>query len=199
MAKFPEYSTLGFANPLGIEIVTKTLVSQFEDLGDEKRKQKKLYPTRNISLSYKNLSRTEGAIIWKFFIARGGSYESFNFFLNYADIYVGEYVSTGNASDTVYNLPSKTSSLRTIYLNGVAQGTPADYTIGSGSGEDGADNITFVAAPGLGVRITYDFTGLLKIRCRFMEDSHSFEQIYNRLISSGVLLKWLLNTTVITE
>ncbi len=198
MAKFPEYSTLGWANPLVIDILTKTLISRFEDLGDEKRKQKKLYPTRNVALSYKNLSRVNGRVIWQFFMDRGGSYEAFNFFLNYSDAYEGEYISTGNASETTYNLPSKSSSLRTIYLDGVAQETPTDYTITDGAGEDGADRLVFVAAPARGVRITYDFTGKLKIRCRFIDDVFSFEQLYNRILNTGVTFKGLLNTSVLT-
>lgn len=198
MAKFPEYTTLGWANPLVIVLNFRSLVTQFEDLGEEKRKLKQAYVTRDVTLSYKVLSRAEAKTIWDFYIARQGIYNNFSFFLNYSDTYTQEYVGSGNASKVIYDLPAKTSSVYTVYLDGVGQTDPADYSFSAGTGTDGADEITFVAAPGRGVRITYSFTGILKVRSRFMEDSLSFEQIYNKLVSTGMVLKGLLNTSTLT-
>jgi len=194
MAKFPELSSISYTNPEAVGIRFKTLISNFDDLGEEQRKQKWLYPKRTVPLTYRRKSKADARTLWQFYLSRKGAYEAFNFFLNQANTYQGEYVGTGDGSTTVFNLPAKNSSDYTVYKNGVAQeGGGTDYTFAAGAGTDGADKITFVAAPASGDRITYDFTGNLKIRCRFAEDYQDYETFYGRLVNMGIELEGLLN------
>jgi hypothetical protein len=194
MAAFPDYSSIGWINPLIVEVVgNKVLVSNFDELGQEQRKLKWLYPRRNITLSYRFLTRANARTIWQFYLSRSGIYEAFNFFLNYSDTYEGEYVGSGDGSTTVFNLPSKGASSYSIYLDSNLQTEGTDYTFTQNGGVDGADKVTFATAPTSGQRITYDFTGYLKIRCRFAENILTLEQMYNKLVSIGVKLKGLLN------
>ena len=194
MAEFPDYSSIPYVNPLVISMNFKTLISNFDRYGEEKRKRKWLFPKRSVTLSYRYISRANARTIWQFYQARSGAYEAFNFFTMYADeAYVNEYVGIGDGSTTVFNLPSKNGSSRTVYIDGVAQADPADYSFTAEGGADSADKVEFVAAPNDGEKITYDFAGVLKIRCRFKEDSLSYEQLYNRLNNIGITLEGLLN------
>jgi len=125
MALFPEMSSVEYARPLKVEIQHKTLVSTFDDLGVEKRKQKWLYPKRTVTLGFNHITKAKMQIVFAFYIARSGSYEAFNFFMPTLNAnpytYVGEYVGTGDGSTTVFNLPCRTSSGRTLYLDAAAQ------------------------------------------------------------------------------
>jgi hypothetical protein len=201
MSKFPEVSEVGFANPLGMELETKTLTSNYDDLGGEQRKQKWLYPRRNLTLVYNYISKADSETLWQFYIARGGAFEAFNFFMPEPETdypaYVGEYVGTGDGSTALFNLPSRLAAAYVLYLDGASQTEGVDYNFNPEGGEDGADTIDFsdsaMTAPASGVRITWDFTGTLKIRSRFAEDRLSFEQFYDRLANHGIQLKGLLN------
>ena len=198
MAKFPEVGTIAPNEPLPLTIQFKTLVSQFDNLGEEQRKQKWLYPKRHPRIIYQGISKANTRTLFQFYLDRKGAYEAFNFFLGSAtyasNTYEGEYVGTGDGATTVFNLPAKNSSAYTVYKNGVAQsGGGVDYTFSAGTGTDGADKITFVAAPAAGARITYDFTGTLKIRCTFAEDNLDFDSFYDRVANMGLQLKGHLN------
>jgi hypothetical protein len=194
MALYPATSSVAYAEPLTEGIQWKTLATQFDDLGVEQRKQKWLYPKRIITLHYRFITKAEARTLWAFYIARKGSYEAFSFFYPVSNTYTTEYVGTGDGTTLVFNLPCKTASSYTLYVDGVAQtagGT--DYTFGALGGADGADKATFVAAPADGARITFSFTGYLKVRARFAEDNMDFETFYDRLINSELKLQGLLN------
>ncbi len=180
--------------PFGLGIEWKTLTSKFNDQGEEQRKQKWLYPRRNLPVKYNGITKTQAAELWDFYLARKGTFSAFNFFLANSDDYVGEYVGVGDGSTTVFNLPAENSSAYTVYVDGNAQtGGGVNYTFGDGTGEDGADKVTFTVAPSDGDYITFDFTGNLKVRCRFAEDILNFEIFYNRLVNAVLKLKGLLN------
>lgn len=193
MAAWTSYTTIPYINPLIVDIRFKTLISAFNDEGEEKRRRKWLYPKRDITLSYQYLSRANARILWSFYVARHGSWDAFNFFLNYLDTYEGEYIGTGDGSTVLFNLPSKNASSYTIYVNQVVQTVDVDYVFGTGTGADGADKVTFTTGPGRGYYISYDFTGVMKVRCRFMEDTMSLEQMWNKFIGIGVTLRGILN------
>jgi hypothetical protein len=197
MTAFPEINSVPFGNPVGEEIEFRTLMSNFADLGEEQRKQKWLYPKRVITLKYLWISKSEAQELFQFFIDRAGSYSSFKFF--YPDVkgtafsYENEYVGTGNGSTTVFNLPAKDSGNYILYVNGSAQSDPSDYSFDVGGGPDGEDKITFVSAPAAGERITFSFTGRLKVVGRFKNDKLSFDLFFDRLINSGLQIQGLLN------
>jgi len=50
MALYPAYSTVEYGNPVIEEMAFKTLFSNYDDLGEERRKRKWLYPKRLITL-----------------------------------------------------------------------------------------------------------------------------------------------------
>ncbi|MBW2024369.1 MAG: DUF2460 domain-containing protein [Deltaproteobacteria bacterium] len=191
MAKFPD--TISAVYPLIEEIAFKTLISNFDNLGEEQRKRKWLYPRRIITLRFNGLSQSDIRTLWQFYLDRSGSYEAFNWFHPYSNTYEGEYVGTGDGSTTVFNLPSKSATSRTLYIDGVSQTEGTNWTFTSEGGADGADKCEFTTAPNSGQRITFDFSGYLKVRCRFAEDIMSFENFVTTLYRTGLKLQGLLN------
>ena len=193
MVAHPDMDAVAAENPLIQDQAYSTLVSGFES-GAETRKQKRLYPRRHIKLRYRNITRDEARTLWSFHKARRGRLEAFNFFLPWPEDYEGEYVGTGDGSTTSYNAPARDATGVTVYVDGTAQtGGGTDYTYTQGGGADGADLIEFVSAPSAGARITMDFSGVLKIRCRYEEDVMEWETFYTRLVTTGLGLRGLLN------
>lgn len=210
MAKFPEFSDINYDFPVTIEFQTKTLVSQFDDEnapGREKRRQKWTVPRRNVRIPYNNKFFTSANIrtIWKFFVARMGRYETFSFFLDAPFIarssygqqdYENEYIGVGDGSTTQYSLPGRSVGSETVYKDSARANplaTSGEYWIDPLAGSDGEDILHFTVAPLEGERVTIDFTGVLKIRCRFMTDAFSYEDFYNIVARTGVELKGLMN------
>lgn len=197
MAEYPSYNSVKYNVPFVVDHEFKTLVSQFDSNGVEKRRRKFLFPKRNISLTYNNnITYIEARTLWNFYLDRYGAYEAFSFFFVNSDTYEGEYIGTGDGSTVLYDLPGKSTSARTVYVDGSTMtpgGSAYDYEFNSGTGGDGADSITFSVGPAEGARITIDFTGLLRVTCRFKEDQLSYEQFYLRLTQLGVNFRGLLN------
>jgi len=191
MAEFPLMSRA--IHPLVEQIQFKTLVSRFDDLGEETRKKKWLYPRRRISLAFKGLSLADAKTLWAFYIARGGSFEAFNWFHLFSNTYVGEYVGTGDGSTTNFNLPSKDASSRKLYIDGEEQTEGVNWTFTAEGGADSADLCELTTAAASGQRITFDFTGYLKVRCRFDEDYADFRIFVRTLTEAGIKLQGLLN------
>ena len=195
MAEYPSYEVVPYSNPVTEEMQFKTLFSNYDDLGKEARKRKWLYPKRDITISYNNITLTQARILFEFFKKRYGSYESFSFFKYESETYEGEYIGTGDGSTTVYNLPCKNSTARSIYENNSSrtEGPSGDVVVSAGGGADGADRAEFVVAPANGSRLTMDFTGYLKVKCRFYDDLMSFDTFYRILRNVGIKLKGILN------
>ena len=201
MAIFPSYESINYGNPVVEEMQFKTLFSNYDDLGEERRKRKWKYPKRLITLQYNYLSKIDGRTIFQFYLDRSGAYEAFSFFKYEIETYTGEYVGSGDSSTTLYSLPCKNSYARTLYVNDIEQvlgadSTTGDYTYTALGGLDGEDTINFndTSIPEASERITIDFSGNLKIRCRFKEDNMSFDTFYNKFRSFGIQLQGLLNT-----
>ena len=205
MAIFPSPSAAPYGNPVTWEMEFKTLRSNFDDLGEEKRKRKWLYPKRNISLKYPAITRGEAETIYEFYQARSGSYGAFVWFESTGRgdayrSYSSEYTATGDSTTLIFNLPAKGSSItHDVNLDASVVST-SDYTFAAGGGGDGEDKVTFISstAGGIGAptstqRMTYDFTGRLKIRCRFAEDRLTWENFYDRIVNTSITLKGLLN------
>lgn len=179
-------------NPFSESIEFRTLGAEY-DSGEAVTKQKWLFPKRSFPLKYKNTTTANARILWQFFMSRKGKHLPFNVFLPWESEYVGEYVGTTDGVTTIYNLPSKLASGYTVYLGSVALAAGVDYTFTATAGEDGADRLVFSVAPALGQYITFTFTGRLKVRCKFSEDVMSFDTFRNRLVTTGLTLKGLLN------
>ena len=201
MAKFPEVGTIGMISPIKQEIRFKTLSAQFGTQGNPQRKQKWLYPRRDLTVEYNFITKSQANTLWAFYIARKGSYELFNFFLpepeqDYFD-YTSEYIGTSDGVEDTYNLPCKTSSGRSIYSNTSLLTENVDYNFTAEGGVDGADQIDFtdsaMSPPASGQILTISFTGILKVCCRFKEDNFDFDTFYDRLVSTGIKLEGFLN------
>lgn len=196
MVQYPSYSEIGWSAPEEVEYQFKTLKSQFDDQGREKRRRKWLYPKRKITLQYNNISHDDARTLWQFYIDRQGSYDSFTFYLKDVDNYTKEYVCTGDNETYTYSLPSKEASNYTFYNNDDELLEVTDYTfyssLGPSGGVDGSDSVTFVSAPNDDERVTYSFHGILRVNVRFKEDNLSFQTFYRRLTTTGIELQGLL-------
>ena len=192
MVAFPDLLTIRPLNPLDQGQEFQTLISSFEG-GNENRKQKQLYLHRSLRLQYKGKSKTDARTLWQFHQARKGRHEEFNLFFPFEDEYVGEYVGTGDGSQTSWNAPSRDAYSVTVYVDGSEQVDGTDYTFTQEGGADGADLIEFSSALSAGAQITMDFTGYLKIRARFEEDLMEWQTFYNKLVTTGLKIKGLLN------
>lgn len=167
----------------------KTLISTFET-GKELAHQQWRFPKRSINLKYDVLSASEMKTLWDFYVAQKGSLVPFLFFDTYTTdesgnpaSYLDEYVGRGNAATTTFDIPGKTTSARTIYLDGIAD---AGVTYQSGSGDGGADRVVFNTAPASGKLITVDFTGHIRYKMRFAQDKLSKELFTVRLYKTGI-------------
>lgn len=192
MAKYPTNSEVPRRNPEAVTIRQKTLTSQFDDNGREKRRRKWLYPKRDVSVVHEGLTKAQIATLYDFYMARSGSYEAFSFFLTLSNTYTGEYVGTGDGSTTGFDLPGNETGGWLIYHNAILVES-LNYTIYEGGGADGADRIVFTVAPNSGVAITATFTGKLRIRGRFLEDNMTYETFYDRIVNTGLQIRGLLN------
>ena len=169
MALYPEYSSIPY-NGMSITPVHKTLITSFDNEGSRRAKRKWLFPKRKIELTYTHLTKANARTLWLFFNDRNGQYESFNWFHHQTNTYVGESIGMGDGTTTNFNIPGKTISDYDIYIDGVEKTEVTHYSITALGGTDGADKIDFVAAPEAGAYISLDFTGYLKVHCRFGSD-----------------------------
>mgnify|MGYP001113681206 CR=1 FL=1 len=189
MAAFPDDPVPTFSYVLEPE--WKTVVTPF-DSGKEQRRKKWTYAKYNVRLSYYGLASTASENLWRFYQARGGSYEAFHFFDPLpASSHVGLYVGGGDGDTTAFSLPGKEITNETIYINGSSYSS-ADYNISTGAGADGSDLLNFSSgAPGSTDVITCDFNGKLRVRCRFEADNLTRENFEKSLFSYGITLKGL--------
>lgn len=194
MAAFPEITSVPFGNPVIEQIQFKTLITGFDELGREQRKQKWLYPRRLITLQYPYMSKSEAQILFQFFINMAGSYNAFSFFYpnpkSTPYSYIKEFIALGDGGTKIYGLPALYASNYTVYVNNAST---SDYAITPAGGSDGEDKITFTSYLNEGAIATISFTGRLRVKCRFKEDNFTFEQFFDRLINTGVQLQGLLN------
>lgn len=151
--------------------------------GREVRAAFMAYPRWRFSLSYEVIRATpdmaELSTLLGFFLSRHGMFDSF-LYLNPADNAASAMqFGVGDGSTRTFPLsrslggfvePTQNVSSPVIYLNG----TPTSaYTM------DGKANITFTAAPGAGVVLTW--SGTFYYRCRFLADVSDFNNFAEAL------------------
>jgi len=193
VATFPESPIPIY--PLVIEPEWQTVISGF-DGGGEQRRQKQLFPKYNVAVQYDALSETAMQTLWAFYMARKGAYEAFYIYdlsllASISPNYDGQYVGTGDAATDIFDIPGRSTSSQSVYIDNVLQTITTDYSILTGGGESSSDRIDFVSAPAAGEVITVDFTGYLRIRARFLEDKLPRELFMTNLFRYGVKLKGL--------
>lgn len=172
MALYPSLSSIPYVDYGGTSR-QKILTSVFDDQGRTQKKKKWLYPKRDISLNYSNITDDNLTTLLQFEIDRDGTFSIFTWIEDYAHTFEEEYFATGDDSTVLFNLPAKLSGNRTVYGDSSpyteapdATGV-GDYYVEQEAGTDGLDRIEFFVAPSAGVRLTIDFTGRLGVRCRF--------------------------------
>lgn len=188
MATFPEDPIPSF--PLNIEPEWITLVRQV-DTGGEQRKQKSLFPKYNVTVQYDVLTQSEMQTLWDFYQARKGAYDAFYIFDLVAMNHDGQYAGTGDGATEIFDIPGRSTSAQSVYLDGLLQTLTTDYVILTGGGESNADRIDFVSPPTAGAIVTVDFTGYLRMRVRFLNDKLPRELFSVLLFRYGIELKGL--------
>jgi hypothetical protein len=175
--------------PYDISVVWKTIISAF-DSGKEQRRQKQTYAKYDMSLTYNALHEADFQTLWNFYVARKGSFEAFYFYTLARFSWYGLFIWTGDGAIVTFDIPGKSTSAQVIYNNGIVV-PGGDYTIVTGGGMEGSDRVTFNTAPVLNAIITCDFTGFMRIRCRFEEDKLTKEAFDGALYRTGLKLKGL--------
>ena len=187
MAEYP--TTPRPQYPYDLTVNWKTITSAF-DSGKEQRRQKQTYAKYDVSLTYNQVSASDFQTLWNFYVARKGSYEAFYFYTLATSDWDGLFIGTGNAATVTFDLPGKSTSAVTIYADGAAM-TAADYTLVTGGGTESSDRVTFDTAPALNTILTCDFTGYMRIRCRFEEDKLSQSAFAMAFYKGSIKLKGL--------
>lgn len=186
MAQFPETPAPSY--PYELTPRWKTVTSVF-DSGKEQRRKKELYAKYDVNLNYDLLSDSDFATLWNFYNARCGAYEAFYFYTVESAAWAGLFVGTGDGSAVTFDIPGKSTSSQKIYINGVEQTTGHTHVVGGGT--ESSDRITFDTAPAENAIITCDFTGYMRIRCRFEEDKMTKLGFEVALYRTGLKLKGL--------
>ena len=170
------------------DIEYSTLIFE-SDSGKEKRRSKRSQGIRTLDCFLNSESEEAIDLIWDFFKARKGRFDSFWVKFPTSHKIANEAVGTGNDIDTVFNLdlfPIDTASIK-VYLNGV-QITSGFTVINDLTNE--VSKITFVSPPSAGVAITADYEYYIQVR--FEEDKLSRELVSVKLYNSSVKLKEVL-------
>lgn len=176
--------------PLDITGEWKTLSTDFES-GRQQRRQVWTFPRRSIKLEFDAITQVQADTLWNFYNTCKGAYDPFWFFDPTKDSsgnwhsYTGEYVGRGDGVTTIFELPSKSTTALTVYVNG----TSTSVTFNSGVGDAGVDDIQFSSAPAAGSTITADFTGQIRYRVRFAEDKLSKSLFIFMLYKIGINLQ----------
>jgi uncharacterized protein (TIGR02217 family) len=160
--------------------------------GAEQRRGKLTYAQYDAELLYDVLTQSEMVDeFYEFYMAHKGALTAFWFYDIISHAHKGLYVGTGDGSTEVFDLPGKSTSSQTIYVDGVEQTVTTDYVILTGGGDGNADRVDFVTPPSEGQVVTCDFTGYLRCRMRFEEDEMDRTLFSVALFKTGLKLKGL--------
>jgi hypothetical protein len=136
------------------------------------------------------LSAAEFRNLYDFYMARRGAFESFYFYTIDADTFNEPlYVGMGDGMASTFDLPGKSTSAQSIYLDGVLQSS--GFNILTGGGDGSSDRVHFTTAPAAGLVIVCTFSGFMRIRCRFQDDKLTKERFSVALYKTGLSLKGL--------
>lgn len=173
----------------------QNLVSGFET-GKEQRRRIWRFPKRTIQLTFNAVQTSVSNALYDFFRARVGNFSPFWFIEPNAEPYnttnnahYDQFVGIGNSVNTAFDLPAYASTAWTIYRNGTALSSVTQYTISTGAGDAGSDQLRITtSAPAAGDIITADYQGRLMIPMRFAEGSLTRTQFEASLFSYGINL-----------
>ena len=183
-------AVLTFTPEFGLQEDVEFLTLVFQaDSGKEKRRAKWSRPIRTISCSLNNQSESGIGLMWDFFKARQGKYDSF--WVKFPTSYkvMGEAVGIGNGVQTVFPLdyyPVDIASVK-VYVNGVLR--TAGVTIANDLTNEVA-KATITSAPANGATVTADYEYYIQVR--FDDDKLSKELVQFKLYNTGLKLKEVL-------
>jgi len=169
--------------------VWKTIIAETDSL-KEQRKQKQTYAFYDVSLTYDYLSETDFKTLWNFYMARKGAYEAFYIYDLLVEDHDSIWVGMGDGATITFDISGKTTTDHIVYIDGGVV-VSTNYTIVTGGGLESSDRIIFNTAPATGAIITIDFSGYLRIYCRFKEDQLSRESFEYKALKTSILLKGL--------
>jgi uncharacterized protein (TIGR02217 family) len=169
------------------DIEYSTLIFE-SDSGKEKRRSKRSQAIRTLDCFLESESEEAIDLIWNFFKARKGRYDTFwvKFPTNYK--VENEAVGIGNDIDTVFNLdlfPIDTASIK-VYLNGL-QVRP-DYYNERPDERNREDRVRRSSDAGVAITADYEYY----VQARFEEDKLSRELVSVKLYNSSIKLKEVL-------
>ena len=172
MATWPESNPTPIY-PLNIIPRFDTIISQF-DAGGEQRRSRRDFPVFDVIVSYRGITSAEANTLYTFFLERKGRYEAFVIYdlallENISQTHTKLYVGTGDGSTDIFDIPGRSTSSRTLYVNDSVQGSGFSYLTGGGDGN--SDRVDFTSPPAAGNVITITFTGFLRCRVRFESDN----------------------------
>lgn len=195
MAVFPE--TPKPVYPLIVTPQWDTLLAGKTDAGKEQRRQKSLFSVYDVNVRYRALDSDGRHALYYFYQNSGqGAFGEFYIFdpslhANLAYWHGPMYVGSGDGSTTTFTLPGRSTTSLAVYAGNVLQTLTTQYTVSTGTGEGGADQITFVNAPASSIVIHCTFYGIPRYKVRFMHDNLSFEMFMTVLYQTGIQLKGL--------
>lgn len=141
------------------------------DTGLEQRRQRAPLSRQVLDVAFapRENIRTLVQAVEAFFEARGGMFEAFVLYDPDATwVHTKAYVGVGNASTTIFTLPSKQGSTgHSVYVNNSI--LLSGWTV-SNDGANLRQRITFTAAPAAGAIIRVTFTGQRAFVGRFASD-----------------------------
>jgi uncharacterized protein (TIGR02217 family) len=170
------------------DIEYSTLIFE-SDSGKEKRRSKRSQAIRTLDCFLESESEEAVDLIWDFFKARKGRYDTF--WVKFPTSYKvqNEAAGIGNGVDTVFDLdlfPIDTASIK-VYLNGVE--VTSGFTVTNDLTNEVA-KIEFASPPSAGVAITADCEYYVQVR--FEEDKLSRELVSVKLYNSSIKFKEVL-------
>ncbi len=166
MSSFPlDYIT----NEFEVNIEFRTDVTTMES-GSEQRRAKDVFPRYNGRAILMHISKSDAYKVINFYRQMRGRWQSWYMFSPYYCYNTNLFVSVGDGTTQTWDLPGKSTSSRTIYVNGVKD---TGYSISVGTGDGGADVLTMNTPPSEGSVLTCDFIGFQRMKVRFKEDSLS--------------------------
>lgn len=124
------------------------------------------------SLTYTCLQPADVGAVLALHAKCRGRYSTFTFVHPRLQPWYKLYVGVGAGAEVNFDIPLSTTTALTVYVAGSA--TTA-YTLGSGTGTDGRDRLTFTAPPAAGAVIEIDATGYRRAYCRFASDELRFQ------------------------
>lgn len=100
--------------------VWTTLTTPFDAM-TEQRKAKAVFAKYDVSLKYpEGLDNADIQTLWAFYMARRGAYQTFYIYDLLSQAHTGLFVGWGDGTTTTFDLPGKSTSGHTIYIDSSA-------------------------------------------------------------------------------